>query len=96
MRAKSNTKDYGLLTVIAQSFWAIDKVFEISSKDFYPPPAVASWVLSFKRIEENKTKGLDEKFLAFVKQAFSKRRKMMMKNLSEKYPADNLKHRIKA
>lgn len=77
--AKKNTKDYGLLSVIAQTFWILDKLFDVGPKDFYPPPQVASRVIKFKR----KGPGLQNpvQFLNFVKIAFQHRRKFLIKNI---------------
>jgi 16S rRNA (adenine1518-N6/adenine1519-N6)-dimethyltransferase len=49
LAAKKSSKDYGLLTVIAQTFWDISTVCDASPGDFYPPPNVASRVLQFRR-----------------------------------------------
>jgi 16S rRNA (adenine1518-N6/adenine1519-N6)-dimethyltransferase len=81
MLARADTEAYGLLTVVAKSFWEIEKLFEISSKDFYPPPQVASQVLVFRR----KPVSLNRDFVDFVKMAFAQRRKFLVKNLSARY-----------
>ena len=47
--AKSGTRDYGFLTVIAKSFWNIHFVLEAGTVDFFPKPRVASQVLCFDR-----------------------------------------------
>lgn len=78
MFAKPNTEAYSLVSVIAQNAWRVQKVMEISSKDFYPPPAVASQVLRFERVGN----GVSEAFLKFVKLAFAHRRKLLIKNIS--------------
>lgn len=76
--APEGGKDYGLLSVIAQSFWDIEKVTEAGPKDFYPPPKVASRVLKFKR-KETDING--PSLLKLVKAAFAQRRKKLTKNL---------------
>jgi len=78
MVAKPNTEAYSLVSVLAQSAWNVQKVMEISSKDFYPPPAVASQVLRFDLIDS----GVSPRFLNFVKQAFAHRRKLLIRNIS--------------
>lgn len=47
--AKASTKEYGLLTVIAQAFWETATVVDAGPGSFFPPPNVASRVLSFRR-----------------------------------------------
>lgn len=77
--APASSEHYGLLSVIAQTFWKTETVTEAGPRDFSPPPRVASRVLSFTR----KTNPLrnPEGFLKFVKAAFAQRRKLLKKNL---------------
>jgi 16S rRNA (adenine1518-N6/adenine1519-N6)-dimethyltransferase len=80
MRAEAKSEHYGLLSVIAQTFWKIHLVSEAGPRDFWPPPKVASRVLAFSRIE---SKVSDRKaFLLFVKASFAQRRKLLKSNLS--------------
>lgn len=88
MLAKHRTPDYGLLTVIAQAFWKIEHLMDVGPKDFYPPPQIASRVLTFQRLEADIEN--PQKFLALVKVAFSQRRKFMAKNLSQIYPKEQV------
>lgn len=77
--AKPKTKDYGVLTVICQIFGNTSKVLRVNRKMFYPVPNVDSAVV---RIDKNDVEfdGYD-KFIAFVKKAFSMRRKKLSTNL---------------
>ncbi|WP_374077704.1 16S rRNA (adenine(1518)-N(6)/adenine(1519)-N(6))-dimethyltransferase RsmA [Bdellovibrio bacteriovorus] len=80
IRAPAQSEHYGLLSVIAQTFWKTWMVTEAGPRDFSPPPRVASRVLGFSRIEsEVKNR---QAFLTFVKAAFAQRRKLLKKNLS--------------
>jgi 16S rRNA (adenine1518-N6/adenine1519-N6)-dimethyltransferase len=80
IRAAADSDHYGLLSVVAQTFWEIETVCEAGPRDFFPPPKVASRVLKFSRRAAppvtNKTG-----FLQFLKAAFSQRRKQMAKPL---------------
>jgi 16S rRNA (adenine1518-N6/adenine1519-N6)-dimethyltransferase len=76
--AKPKTKEYGLLSVMAQLFWDIEKVANAAPGDFFPPPKIASRVLRWRR---KPALGLDQKFLKFLKAAFLYRRKFLLKNL---------------
>ncbi|MGE3972937.1 MAG: 16S rRNA (adenine(1518)-N(6)/adenine(1519)-N(6))-dimethyltransferase RsmA [Bdellovibrionales bacterium] len=87
MMSKHGVKEYGLLSVIAQSAWDIEKLFEISSKDFFPPPAVASRVLVFKF----KGQALEQRYLNLVKAAFGQRRKLLLSNLSKYASGESVK-----
>jgi 16S rRNA (adenine1518-N6/adenine1519-N6)-dimethyltransferase len=78
--AKAKTKDYGLLTVIAQTFWDVRFLVEAAPGAFYPQPNVASRVLTFRR-QEPKDLQDPNQFLKFVKAAFAQRRKLLTKNL---------------
>lgn len=80
IRAAAKTEHYGLLSVIAQTFWKTAMVTEAGPRDFQPPPRVASRVLSFSRISTPIQKR--DVFLTFVKTAFSQRRKLLKSNLS--------------
>lgn len=79
IRARHNTDEYGLLTVIAQEFWDITTVSEAGPRDFNPAPKVASRVLKFKRKE---SPIIDKKaYLTFVKTCFKQRRRILKSNL---------------
>lgn len=80
----SQTHDlYGMLSVVAQTFWDLELLVEAGPGDFYPPPKVSSRVLVFRR----KTSPVSdpERYLRFVKACYSQPRKMMGNNLSEAY-----------
>lgn len=72
IEALPNSEDYGMLSVLAQSAWDIKKVIDAGPQDFYPVPNVGSRVLCFLPRPHSPS---DEKFLKFVKLAFSQRRK---------------------
>ncbi len=83
INAKPSTEDYGMLSVIAQSFWNITLVTNAGMQDFYPAPQVGSRVLKFVYKPNSKEQLLDSNglFLKLVKAAFSQRRKFLIKNL---------------
>ena len=74
------TSDYGLLSVIAQTFWKVSRVCDANPSSFYPPPNVASRVLAFERKDPSEPLQRDV-YLKFVKAAFAQRRKFLSKNL---------------
>lgn len=81
--AKPRTEEYGLLTVIAQTFWKMSNLIEVAPREFYPAPNVASRVVMFEWANRNlPADGNAEDFLKLVKTAFAQRRKLMKKNLS--------------
>jgi 16S rRNA (adenine1518-N6/adenine1519-N6)-dimethyltransferase len=82
LKARFKTDSYGMLSVLAQTFWDVDLVLEASSGDFLPPPKVASRVLRFKKkaqtpVQDRKT------YLRFLKACFLHPRKIMLSNLVE-------------
>lgn len=80
IRGTVDSDHYGLLSVIAQTFWKMETVTEAGPRDFDPPPRVASRVLSFTRLDSEVK---DRKaFLTFAKIAFAQRRKILKKNLA--------------
>lgn len=80
IRAAAKTEHYGLLSVIAQTFWKTWMVTEAGPRDFNPPPRVASRVLAFTRLRGEVQN--HKAFLTFVKAAFAQRRKLLKSNLS--------------
>ncbi len=78
LTAKISTKDYGLLSVMAQLHYKMRKVADLAPADFFPAPKVAGRVLAFERLAFS---GLGPHFLMFLKAAFAFRRKFMLKNL---------------
>lgn len=81
IRAKESTDHYGMLSVVAQTFWKIETVTEAGPGDFSPPPKVASRVLRFYRNDNPQIQNRSE-FLKLVKNAFQQRRKLLKANLS--------------
>jgi 16S rRNA (adenine1518-N6/adenine1519-N6)-dimethyltransferase len=78
--AKPSTEHYGLLSVIAQTFWNLETLSELGPNDFFPPPKVASRVVAFERKKDIATTA-PKAFLTFVKQCFSHRRKFLRNNI---------------
>lgn len=88
--SKKQNKNYGLLSVIAQTFWNIKWVTEASPSDFYPRPKVAGWVLFFERKKIHLKNPL--LFLKLIQCAFSHRRKFLIKNLKLYLPFSDFKN----
>jgi 16S rRNA (adenine1518-N6/adenine1519-N6)-dimethyltransferase len=96
--ARPRTPEYGLLSVIAQTFWTVKTVCDASPGDFFPAPKVASRVLKFQRrspnlLVEQAGERLYQRmsaagFLSFVKSAFAQRRKFLSRNLAGWLAAD--------
>ncbi|GIL16805.1 MAG: ribosomal RNA small subunit methyltransferase A [Oligoflexia bacterium] len=81
LRAKPKTSEYGMLSVVAQTFWNTEMLLEAGPGDFMPSPKVASRVLVFAK----KDVSIDDrkKYLKFLKAAFLHPRKLMSSNLEQ-------------
>ncbi len=79
--AQPNTKDYGILSVLLQTFYDVSYLFRVSKNVFVPPPKVESAVFRIKRIDGIYLPFPDRYFFSFVKKAFNQRRKMLRKSL---------------
>lgn len=80
IRAKQQTEDYGLLSVVAQEFWRIETVCDAGPREFRPAPKVSSRVLKFWPKKSNI--GDKKAYLAFVKACFQQRRRVLTTNLA--------------
>ena len=89
IKAKANSKNYGLLSVMTQSFWSISNLFSIPKKDFYPVPKVEGEFLEF-RAKTFPSEVSPLLFLKFVKKCFQFKRKMLFKQLNTAFPKDIL------
>ena len=75
--AKPGSKSYGLLSVVAQWHFSIEKVVDAAPRDFYPAPKVSSRVMAFTR----RNRAWDPRRMTFLRGAFALRRKFLLKNL---------------
>ena len=87
--AKTNTKDYGRLSIISNWKLKITKHFDISKSCFYPKPKVESSILSF--VPETKyVKFQNPKSLEVVTRIFfSQKRKMINKPFKQLFNNSN-------
>lgn len=86
--APHGNKDYGILSVLAQTYYRTEYLFTVSEDVFQPPPKVKSAVMRMVR-KENVELPVPERFFAdVVKAAFNQRRKMLRNGLHAFLPAD--------
>jgi 16S rRNA (adenine1518-N6/adenine1519-N6)-dimethyltransferase len=84
--APPGTKDYGILSVLMQYHFTLERLFSLSPANFYPPPQVSSVVL---RLQPGslEPRARDEALLTrVVKAAFGQRRKTLGNALAAKAP----------
>ena len=81
--AKPGSKDYGVMSVLAQAFYDCEYLFDVPPESFNPPPKVMSGVIRLTR-RAVRTLNCDEaQFKKVVKTAFNQRRKTMRNSLKE-------------
>lgn len=79
----SGSKEYGILSVLLQSFYTVEYLFTVDEHVFTPPPKVKSGVIRMTR-NNVKTLACDEHiFIQVVKAAFNQRRKTLRNSLSK-------------
>ncbi|MBW7957356.1 MAG: ribosomal RNA small subunit methyltransferase A [Deltaproteobacteria bacterium] len=77
------SRDYGILSVLAQAYTDVKKEFDVPARLFFPKPKVDSTVLSFRVLGSPKVPLVDERFFkAVVRAAFGTRRKMLVNSLA--------------
>ena len=82
--AKTQTREFGRLSVISNWRLEIKKHFSVSNNCFFPKPKITSTVLSFKPIKNNQFELKNPKNLEKVTRIlFSNRRKMINKNFNK-------------
>jgi 16S rRNA (adenine1518-N6/adenine1519-N6)-dimethyltransferase len=80
--SKNVSKEYGVISVLAQLLYDVEVEFDIFPESFSPPPKVMSSVISMRR-KENIQLDFDFKlFRNIVKAGFNQRRKMLRNGLS--------------
>jgi 16S rRNA (adenine1518-N6/adenine1519-N6)-dimethyltransferase len=80
--AEAGSRDYGILSVLMQAWFKIDRVVKVPPKAFYPPPKVDSVVLSLAPLRAPHIELHDaELFRRLVRGAFAQRRKTLRNSL---------------
>ncbi|MDM1551729.1 16S rRNA (adenine(1518)-N(6)/adenine(1519)-N(6))-dimethyltransferase RsmA [Empedobacter falsenii] len=79
--SKKGTKDYGILSVLAQAYYHCEYLFTVPEHVFIPPPKVKSGVIIMKRYR-TEIEGVEQKrFFQVVKAGFGQRRKTLRNSL---------------
>jgi 16S rRNA (adenine1518-N6/adenine1519-N6)-dimethyltransferase len=85
LKASPNSRDYGALSIMAQSFFNIKRLFDIPPGCFSPKPKVDSTVLSL--IPDKKIGEISyPSFRDFVRAGFSQKRKKLVNSLVSRSP----------
>ncbi len=95
LAAEPHTRDYGLLTVTAQLFTNVERLFTLPPSAFSPPPQVHSSVLRMRVVPKAEQLGVNaDAFLNFCKLVFAQKRKTLFNNLRENYKAEVVKETL--
>jgi len=80
--AKPNGREYGVLSVWAQSGYDVEIVKNVSPGCFWPKPEVTSAIVSFRKHNRFRMEPVQRKlFFALTKEAFTHRRKQLASRL---------------
>jgi len=80
--AAPSTRDFGLLSVTAQSYGPVESLFTLPPSAFSPPPEVHSSVIRWRFSPRFAALAVDESpFLRFARSAFAQKRKTLSNNL---------------
>lgn len=75
--ANPGNKSYGILSVLVQTFYQVEYLFDVSREAFNPPPKVMSGVIRMTRKEEISPFKDQRSLFSLVKMAFNQRRKTL-------------------
>ena len=90
--AEPHSRDYGMLTITAQLFTNVERLFTLPPGAFSPPPQVHSSVLRMRVVPKAGKLAVDASdFLDFCKLAFAQKRKTLFNNLRLSYPEGSVK-----
>lgn len=80
--AQPGTRESGVLTVLLQHHFEVEKLFQIPSNLFHPPPKVGSAVIRLRRLPHPRAEvRSEERFRRVVKAAFAQRRKTLLNSM---------------
>lgn len=79
--AKPGFKNYSASSILAQSFFLVEKIALVPKTQFYPQPDIDSMILKFSRKKENQLELIS--FNEWIQPLFSYRRKMIANSLEQ-------------
>ena len=84
--ARPGSRNYGAISVMIQSVYQVKLLRKLSPSVFYPRPEVFSAVVGFTRKKEMEPVEWRETFFAWIRQAFSQKRKQLLGVLNKQFP----------
>lgn len=83
---KEGSKLYGILSVLMQSFFSVEYLFDVHENCFTPPPKVKSGVVRFTNLNNPHEINDKKKYIRLIKAAFNQRRKTLRNALRGTLP----------
>jgi 16S rRNA (adenine1518-N6/adenine1519-N6)-dimethyltransferase len=92
--ARPRSKEYGILSVMTQTYTIPKLLFNVGPRCFFPPPKVTSAVVSLRFRDIEGIAGLEEDHRSIVRAAFNQRRKTLRNALSQLVPDNEPRERL--
>jgi 16S rRNA (adenine1518-N6/adenine1519-N6)-dimethyltransferase len=92
--ALRRTKDYGILSVVVQTYSQPRILFNVGPKCFFPAPKVTSAVVRFAFRDAQGIAGVEAAHRLIVRTAFNQRRKTLRNSLGQLIPIQEERDRI--
>ena len=92
--AKEGSRIYGVTSVLVQSFFSVEYLFEVDENAFNPPPKVKSAVIRMIPLQSPVKVKSERALTVLVKTAFNQRRKTLRNAVKSLFTADELKDEI--
>ena len=89
---KPGTKQYGILSVLLQTFYDIEYCFTVDEHVFDPPPKVKSGVIRCTRNERDVLPCDEQLFIRVVKMSFNQRRKTIRNSIKQLLNGQQVEH----
>ena len=90
------SKQYGILSVLLQTYYDIDYCFTVDEHVFNPPPKVKSGVIRCVRNDRDKLPCDEKLFIQLVKMSFNQRRKTIRNSIKPLIKGKGLDHEFLA
>jgi 16S rRNA (adenine1518-N6/adenine1519-N6)-dimethyltransferase len=87
---KEGSKTYGILSVLMQTFYKVEYLFDVHENCFTPPPKVKSGVIRLTNLQNPHGIENKKKFIQLIKAAFNQRRKTLRNSLKGTLPPEAL------
>jgi 16S rRNA (adenine1518-N6/adenine1519-N6)-dimethyltransferase len=92
--SKPGSKVYGILSVLVQTFYEVEYLFDVPPESFTPPPKVISGMIRLKRKTEVIPIESEKRLFTLVKAAFNQRRKMLRNSLKSLFDDEFLQDKL--